>query len=67
MRPKIDAQGELELSTSSLKQTRQFYAKHEAISTLLDAAPEIVAAAHRDLAHALEAAARAGRREQRFR
>ncbi len=67
MRPKIDAQCELELPTSSLKLTRQFYAKYEAISTVLDAAPEIVAAAHRDLAHALEAAARGGRRGPRFR
>lgn len=67
MRPKIDAQCELELPTSNLALTRRYYAKYHAISKLVDAVPEIVAAAHRDLAHALEATARARRRGPRFR
>jgi IS5 family transposase len=54
LRPKITAQSELEFPTSELPLTRQYYAKYQAISRILDESPEIVAEAHRDLAHALE-------------
>lgn len=53
MRPKFEAQRELEFPTSNLKLTREYYAKYEAISTILDANPQIVDLAHRDLRKAL--------------
>ncbi len=53
MRPKFEAQREFEFPTSSLKLTREYYAKYETISKILDAKPEIVDLAHRDLRRAL--------------
>jgi IS5 family transposase len=53
LRPKFEAQREFAFPTSNLKLTREYYAKYEAISKILDAAPEIVDLAHRDLRHAL--------------
>ena len=53
MRPKFEAQPELAFLTSNLRLTREYYAKYEAISKLLDANPEIVDLAHRDLRRAL--------------
>jgi IS5 family transposase len=53
LRPKFEAQREFEFPTSNLKLTREYYAKYEAISTTLDANPEIVDLAHRDLRRAL--------------
>ena len=53
MRPKFEAQREFEFPTSSLKLTREYYAKYEAISKTLDANPEIIDLAHRDLRSAL--------------
>jgi hypothetical protein len=58
LRPRIDAQCELEFPVSSLALTQEYYAKYQAISRILDETPEIVALAHRDLKHALEQAAR---------
>ncbi len=67
MRPKIEAQSELELPTSRLALTQAYYAKYQAISRILDEAPEIVAEAHRDLAHALEQVERGRGEAVRFR
>ena len=53
MRPKFEAQGELAFLTSNLKLTREYYAKYEAISKILDANGEILDLAHRDLRLAL--------------
>ena len=53
MRPKFEAQREFAFPTSNLKLTREYYAKYEAISKILDATPEIVELAHRDLRMAL--------------
>ena len=58
MRPKFEAQRHFEFPTSNLKLTREYYAKYEAISKLLDASPEIVDLAHQDLRRALIAAER---------
>ena len=53
MRPKFEAQREFVFPTSNLKLTREYYAKYEAISKILDANPEIMDLAHRDLRHGL--------------
>ena len=53
MRPKFEAQREFEFPTSNLKLTREYYANYEAISKILDANPEILDLAHRDLRRAL--------------
>lgn len=53
LRPKFEAQREFEFPTSNLKLTQQYYAKYEAISKILDANPEIMDLAHRDLRRAL--------------
>jgi IS5 family transposase len=67
LRPRIDAQCELEFPVSSLALTQEYYAKYQAISRILDETPEIVALAHRDLKHALEQAARSELGGGRFR
>jgi IS5 family transposase len=53
LRPKFEAQREFEFPTSNLKLTREYYANYEAISKILDANPEILDLAHRDLRRAL--------------
>ncbi len=53
MRPKFQAQREFEFPTSNLKLTREYYAKYQAISKILDANDEILNLAHRDLRGAL--------------
>ncbi len=53
LRPKFEAQRQFEFPTSNLKLTREYYAKYESISKILDARPEIVDLAHRDLRRAL--------------
>ena len=53
MRPKFEAQREFAFLTSNLKLTREYYAKYETISKILDRNPEIVDLAHRDLRRAL--------------
>jgi len=60
LRPKIDAQCEVEFPVSRLALTQAYYAKYQAISKVLDETPEIVSCAHRDLERALEQVARAG-------
>jgi IS5 family transposase len=53
LRPKFEVQREFAFPTSNLKLTREYYAKYEAISKILDANPEIIDRAHRDLRDAL--------------
>ena len=53
LRPKFEAQREFEFPTSNLKLTREYYAKYEAISKILDANPAMMDLAHRDLRDAL--------------
>jgi IS5 family transposase len=53
LRPKFEAQREFAFPTSNLKLTREYYAKYQAISKTLDANPEILDLAHRDLRDAL--------------
>jgi IS5 family transposase len=53
LRPKFEAQREFAFPTSHLKLTREYYAKYESISKTLDANPEIIDLAHRDLRSAL--------------
>jgi IS5 family transposase len=67
LRPKIDAQSEFEFPVSSLALTQEYYARYQAISRILDEAPEIVARVHRDLEHALERVARSEENGGRFR
>jgi IS5 family transposase len=66
LRPKFEAQREFEFPTSNLKLTREYYAKYEAISKILDANPEIMDLAHRDLRHALIASNRSRPGRVRF-
>jgi len=53
LRPKFEAQREFEFPTSNLQLTREYYAKYEAISKILDANPGMMDLAHRDLRNAL--------------
>ena len=62
MRLKFRPQCELSWKLSHLSVTGAYYAKYEAISSLLDRHPDILAAVHEDLQSALEATASAGRR-----
>lgn len=66
MRPKFEAQREFEFPTSNLKLTREYYAKYEAISRILDANPDLVDVAHGDLRRALLAEERKRRGRVRF-
>jgi hypothetical protein len=66
LRPKFEAQREFEFPTSNLKLTREYYAKYEAISKILDANPEIADLAHRDLRRALIASNRSRPSRVRF-
>lgn len=54
MRAKTNTQSEFDFQPSNLKITNEYYAKYEAISTILDENPRIVDAVHRDLGPALK-------------
>ena len=66
LRPKFEAQREFEFPTSNLKLTREYYAKYETISKILDTNPKIVDLAHRDLRRALMASTRSQPARVRF-
>ena len=66
MRPKINSQSEFNFQPSTLQITNEYYAKYEAISSILNQHPEIVNAVHRDLAEALEDAVVQDRRGAKF-
>ncbi len=68
MRAKRVCQRGLDFTKSHLKITRQYYAKYQAMSTILDQATELVDWIHRDLGKTLENANREGcRRGRRYR
>lgn len=54
MRAKTNTQSEFDFQPSNLQITNEYYAKYEAISTILDENPRIVDAVHRDLGPALK-------------
>lgn len=62
MRLKSNPQQSLNLFRSHLKITNEYYAKYEAISTILNEVPELVEKAHRDLDRALKSSAQEDRR-----
>jgi len=54
LRPKRSSQRGLDFSKSHLKLTNEYYARYEAVSTVLDQAPRLVDLVHLDLEKALE-------------
>ena len=66
MRLKWNQQRGLEFSDSHLKITNEYYAKYEAISSILDQAPELVDRVHRDLAKPLAQVNRETRRRRAY-
>jgi IS5 family transposase len=66
LRSKINTQSEFNFQPSNLQITNEYYAKYEAITTILDQAPAIVDAVHNDLATALEEEAVEDRRGAKF-
>jgi len=54
LRSKINTQSEFYFQPSNLQITNAYYAKYEAISTILDQNPAIIDAIHHDLGQALE-------------
>jgi len=67
LRSKINTQSEFNFQPSNLQITNEYYAKYEAISTILDQNPRILNALHDDLARALEDAVVEDRRGAKFR
>jgi IS5 family transposase len=64
LRTKCNPQRGLDFSGSHLKITNEYYAKYEAVSRVLDEAPELVQEIHRDLGKALQRVNRKGRRSR---
>ncbi len=54
MRTKLNPQRGLDFSGSHLKITNEYYARYEAVSTVLDEAPKLLDLIHRDLEKTLE-------------
>ena len=67
MRPRLDAQLEIDFPISNLNVTNEFYAKYRSISTILDENPEILDLVHRQVKHVLEADPKTGSGPERFR
>lgn len=65
MRAKRVNQRGLDFSKSHLSITKKYYAKYQAVSTVLDQAPKLVDLIHRDLVKALKNVNREGRRRGR--
>jgi IS5 family transposase len=53
LRPKRSTQRGLDFSKSHLKVTNEYYARYEAVSTVLDQAPQVLDLVHKDLERAL--------------
>lgn len=66
MRVKRDTQGWLEFQPSNLKLTKEYYAKYEAISGILDDSSELLDLVHRDLETALEVENRESKKQGGF-
>ena len=54
MRAKCNPQRGLDFSGSHLKITNEYYARYEAVSTVLDQAPRVLDLVHKDLERALD-------------
>lgn len=67
MRTKWNPQESLDYSGSHLKVTNEYYGKYEAVSSILDQAPELVERIHQDLEKALQDVNRKGARDGPFR
>ncbi len=67
MRPRLDAQLEIDFPISNLNVTNEFYAKYRSISTILDENPEILDLVHRQVKHVLEADPKTSSAPERFR
>jgi len=65
LRAKHVNQRGLDFSKSNLKITNQYYARYEAVSTVLDQAPKLLDLIHRDLVQALKGVNQEGRRRGR--
>ncbi len=65
MRAKRVNQRGLDFSTSNLKITNEYYARYEAVSTVLDQAPKLLDLIHRDLDKSLKNVNRERRRRGR--
>ena len=65
MRAKHVNQRGLDFSKSNLKITNKYYARYEAVSTVLDQAPKLLDLIHRDLVQALKGVNQEGRRRGR--
>ena len=65
MRTKYHCQRSLDFSNSHLKITNEYYAKYEAVSSILDKAPELIEEIHRDLEKPLQRVNRKGRQSRR--
>jgi IS5 family transposase len=65
LRAKHVNQRGLDFSKSNLKITNQYYARYEAVSTVLDQAPKLLDLIHRDLVKALKGVNQEGRRRGR--
>jgi transposase, IS5 family len=66
LRSKINTQTEFNFQPSNLQITNDYYAKYEAMSTILDEHPEIIDGVHGDLVEALRDAAATDRRGAKF-
>lgn len=60
MRKKINTQVEFEFQPSNLKITKEYYARYEAISRMLDLNPKIIELVHKDLKKVLKSKSRNG-------
>jgi hypothetical protein len=67
LRPKFDAQPDLEFPISNFARTNEYYAKYQGISTILDDNPEILSLVHREVAHLLESTSASKKKPGRFR
>ncbi len=67
MRTKWNPQESLDYSSSHLKVTNEYYAKYEAVSSILDQAPELVERIHQDLEKELQDVNRKGARDGPYR
>jgi len=66
LRTECNPQVGLDFSNSHLKITNEYYAKYEAVSRILDEAPELLQEIHRDLETALQRANRKGLRRRHY-
>ncbi len=66
MRTEYNPQGNLDFSNSHLKITNKYYAKYDAVSRILDEAPELLQEIHKDLETALQPVNRKGLQRRHY-